>query len=336
MDISGCFAQGKHEVANAVNEQGVTLVELLVSLALSAMSFIAAMQFMSTGLHLSSDLEQISSIYDKAQHAMSILGSSVTRAGFLGCGGRSARLSSLLRTDLQSIPELNLEAPYEIHSYQQGSLGLAELPIRVGSASINAIDGGNGIPVAELMDGNDLLIVRGLGFAASVVAAPVAPGRSIKVDSRRSLTRRSFAAITDCETIEVFRITGLGTSSGLSVLRRGQGLGMHDNQASKLHGSQAFSNLEDNRTKVFPIETEIFFIARSRTSEEVPALWRKETHRRPLELIEGVSGLEVTELEDDDGHTLGLRLAFSVFHVRNAEGRRPEHRLVRFFAFENL
>ena len=332
MDYARRVARGASELTNAVKEHGVTLVELLVSLALSAMTLIVAMQAMGTSLHTRSDLRQISSLHDKAQHAMSILQSSVARAGYLGCGGRSADLVSVLRGDLRTMPELNLEQPYAIYRYHAGSVGLGKLPLRTGGISTNAIDGRNGIPVKDLVSGNDLLILRGLSFAASVVVDPVTPGGSIKVDSRRSLTKRSFAAITDCRSIEIFRITGLGSSSGLSLLRRRGGMGKHDNQAAKLESGGAFTSIEGNRTKVFAVETEIFFIAKSRTDEELPALWRKETHRRPLEIIEGVSDLTVKALTDDDGHAIGLRVALSM----HGQGRGLEHRLVRFFAFENV
>ena len=237
-----------------MNERGVTLVELLVSLALSAMTFMAAMQHMGTNLHMSSGLKQLSSIYDKAQHAMSILGSSVARAGYLGCGGRSADLLTLLRGDLRAVPELNLHEPYAIYRFVDGSSdwnpSLATLPVRVGSSSTNAVDDRHGIPFTQLVPGSDLLVVRGLGFAASVVAEPVASGSFVKVRSRRTLTRGSFAAITDCRSVEIFRITGFGTYSGLPVLRRGEGLGMHDNQATKLASSGAFSTLQGDQTKV--------------------------------------------------------------------------------------
>ena len=323
-----------------MNQAGVTLVELLVSLALSAIALLAAMQFMNGALRSSADVKNLSNLHDKAQHAMSLFRHSVSRAGYLGCGGGSVEISSLLREDLQLVPELNLFEPYAIHRSDPGSAtwtpDLASLPIRAGSTTLNSIDGRRGIDVSSLIPGNDLLAVRGLGFAASRIVDPVRAGESVKVDSRRRMGRGDFAAITDCRSLEVFRITSHGSAGPAALLHRAEGAGAHDNHPGNLLHSRLFEQFEGASPMLFPVQSEFFFIAASRGEESLPALWRKQTGGHSLELLEGISELEVRELADVHGHAIGLRVAFQVLTGRTDRETTLKRRFVRHFAFENL
>ena len=323
-----------------MNQAGVTLVELLVSLALSAIALLGAMQFMSASLQSSTVIKNLSNLHDKAQHAMSLFRHSVSRAGYLGCGGRSAEISSLLREDLRLVPELNLFEPYAIYRSDLGSAtwtpDLASLPIRVGGTTFNSIDGRRGIDVASLIPGNDLLVVRGLGFAASRIVEPVGVGESVKVDSRRRLGRGAFAAITDCQSLEVFRITSHGSDHGAVVLHRAGGVGAHDNHPDNLLHGKVFEHFEGASPMLFPVHSEFFFIAASGGDESLPALWRKQTGARALELLEGISELEVRELADVHGHAIGLRVGFQVLTGRPDREATLKRRFIRHLAFENL
>lgn len=323
-----------------MNQFGVTLVELLVSLALSAITLLAAMQFMAANLQSSVDIERLSSLLDKAQHAMSVFEQAISRAGYLGCGGGNAEISSLLRTDLRAIPELNLFEPYVIYQSAPNPLMLDSsfegLPIRRGSTTRNAVDGRRGIRVSSLVPDNDLLVVRGLSFAAAQVLEPIGSGDSIRLASRRRIGRGDFAAIVNCRSVEVFRITSHGTEGGSAVLHRGDGLLPHDNHPVKLRSSREFALGAPESLALLPVQTEFFFIAASRGNASLPALWKKDTHRSPVELLEGVTHLEVRELADADGHALGLRVSFKVLASQEGQEGALERRFIRHFAFENL
>ena len=323
-----------------MKQVGVTLVELLVTLALGSLTFVTAMQFFGAGMRANSDIGALSSLYDKAQHTMLLFGNAVKRAGYLGCGGGSSELMSLLRGNFELIPELNLLQPYRVYEWSASGPGwvpgLSELPIRVGENTVNAIDGRHAIKVDALVPGNDVIVVRGLGNRAVPITGPVGSGVAVPVASRRGLTRGDFAAISDCQYVEIFRISDYETSGGTTHLTRIQGLGNYDNHAHRLQQSLAFSTLAGEGPWLFPIETEILYIANSHADAETPALWRKQTQRLPLEIIEGISDLDILELKDAHGHAFGLRVAFT---VRSAPGIRAtplKRRFVRHFAFENL
>ena len=317
-----------------MKQMGVTLVELLVTIALSSLTFIAALQLIGTSLGSSADLAALSNINDKAGHAMLLIGKAVARAGYLGCGGRASSLTSLVRTALDETPELNLEVPYEIfHVGLNAGVALdpTELPI-----AQRAIDGRFGLNVNRLIAGNDMLLVRGLGFSALPLRADTQAGGEIEVRARRGLVARDFVAITDCQRLEVFRLSSVRDLAGRSLLRRAAGPGGHDNQASRLSSSRVFRVSDLSNPRLHPVETEIFFIASGAGGQGHPALWRKDTHRRPLELIEGVRDMRLQELRDADGHVLGLRLDLAVRSAQPVAGERRERRFVRHFAFENL
>ncbi len=318
----------------------MTLVELLVSLTLSSLTLITAMELLGGGMRLNADTHVHSSLYDKAQHAMLLFGNAVKRAGFKGCGGDSAELVSLLRADLQSIPELNLYQPYAIYESNRDAPGwapeLSELPMRVGGKSINAIDGRHGIRRDRLQQGSDLLVVRGLGFDIMEITRPVAPEGAVHVVDRRGIRRGDYAAITDCRYLELHRVTGYGASGGVVRLRRAHGLGRADNHPVRLRESLAFSSFEGLGPWLAPVESEFFYVAASHASAELPALWRKQTQRRPVEVIEGISDLDLAELLDDDGHPLGVRVSLTAL-TRSSSRQAPlERRFIRHFAFKNL
>ena len=323
-----------------MKRRGVTLVELLITLALSSLTLVTAMQFLGAGLRANADVSALSSLYDKAQHAMLLFGNAVKSAGYLGCGGSSSELQSLLRGDFELIPEINLLQPYALYKWTGAGLGwspeLGEIPIRIGGSTLNAIDGRNAIRVDALVPGNDVLVVRGLGFQVVPIVGPVESGAAIRVRTRRGLTRGDFAAIGDCRHLEIFRISGYRTSGGLTRLTRNHGIGRYDNHPLKLQNSSAFSGFAGQGPWLFPIETEFLYIAEGHADAAIPALWRKQTQKRPLEVIEGISELEVIELADADGHTIGLRVSISAMSAPSTRSKPLKRRFTRHFAFENL
>ena len=323
-----------------MKQQGVTLVELLITLALSSLTLITAMQFLGGGLRANADIGALSSLYDKAQHAMLLFGNAVKRAGYLGCGGSSSDLQSLLRGDFELIPEINLFQPYALYKWTGAGLGwspdLGEISIRIGGSTVNGIDGRNAISVDALVPGNDVLVVRGLGFQALPIVGQVGAGAAVPVRTRRGLTRGDFAVIDDCRQLEIFRISGYKTSGGLTLLTRNHGIGRYDNHPLKLQNSHAFSGFAGQGPWLFPIETEFLYIAEGHADAEVPALWRKQTQKRPLEIIEGISELEVIDLSDADGHTIGLRVSITAMSAGSTRSTPLKRRFIRHFAFENL
>ena len=318
-----------------MRQSGVTLVELLVSIALSALTLVAALQVVGTGLGSSADSAAFASVNDKAHHTMLLIGSAVRRAGYLGCGGPTTEIRDLLRAPLADSPELDLSHPYEVLRIApegEASPDLSRLP----SSAANSVDGRFGINVDQLLPGNDALIVRGLGFRALPLLSDTVAGAAIKVPSRRGISRGDFVAISDCQHLQVFRLSGYQERSDHSLLRRASGLGSHDNQASKLLAGRSFTVTSRSQPRLHAIETEIFFIAQSRGSSDLAALWRKETHKRPLEIAEGITDLDLREIEDAHGHGLGIRVRFAASSSQVVAGKRLERRFVRHFAFENL
>ncbi len=318
-----------------MKQAGVTLVELLVSLALGSLTMVTAMQFLAGGLRVHADVSALTHIHDKAHHAMSLFGNAVKRAGYLGCGGRSATLVSLLRTDMASTAELDLFEPYAIHEADGQSPrwipDLTDLPMRVGRMTRNAIDGRNAIRRETLVPGNDLLVVRGLGFGAREVIEAVDSGGSLRVASRRGIGNGDFVALTDCEHIEIQRIHRVRASRGGWRLSRLGGSGTFDNHPLRLQDSHAFTS-----SWLLPVETEFLYIAESQTAPEYPALWRKQTQRRARELIEGIAELEISALLGVEGRALGLRVSFIAASAPTDQPRSLERRFIRHFAFHNL
>ena len=322
-----------------MKQAGVTLVELLVAIALSSLTLVTALQLVGTGLGSSADMGALASVHDKAAHTMLLIGNSVARAGYLGCGGRATRIADLLRRGLGQTPELDLYEPYAIHRLTDegsASLDLSRLPVSSGVPHANAIDNRFGLNPSRLLASNDLLVVRGLGFSALPLLSNTGAGEDIKVTSRRGLGRGDFVALTDCAHLEVFRLTGHLERGAHTLLRRASGIGQHDNQASKLRLGRSFPVSAHSQPRLHPIETEIFFIASAVGSGHATALWRKETHHRPLEIISGIDDLSFEEIVDSDGHVLGLRLRFTASSAKPVDGEPRRRTFVRHFAFENL
>ena len=317
-----------------MRDAGVTLVELLVSIALSSLTFIAAMQLVGTSLGSSADMAAWSNLHDRAAHAMLLFEQSVARAGYLGCGGQSVALQSLLRSELSAAPELHLARPYAVHHVGVNgaqSLNTTHLPI-----SSRAVDGRFGINIHRLVPSNDILVVRGLAYQALPLRTQTSAGGRIEVAARRGVVAGDFVALTDCQHLEVFRVTNVIDRSDHSLLARASGLRRHDNHAGRLAASRVFSVSALSRPRLHRIESEFFFIAAGAGAADTPALWRKDTHRRPLEVIAGIHDLDVDEIKDSDGHVLGLRIRLTATSASEVRGKPLERTYVRHFAFENI
>ncbi|MCY4041551.1 MAG: hypothetical protein OXF72_09875 [Gammaproteobacteria bacterium] len=312
---------------------GVTLVELLVSIALSSLTFVAALQLVGASLGSSADMAAWSNIHDKASHAMLLLKESVARAGYLGCGGRGIAVHSLLRSELSAVPELSLLRPYAVHHV--GANALQSLSAQHLPTAARAIDGRFGINVARLLPGNDLLVLRGLAYQALPLRVQTSAGGHIEVADRRGIVAGDFVAVTDCQHLELFRITSVAERSDHSLLARSAGLRPHDNHASRLAASRMFAVSPVSRPRLHKVESEFFFVAPSAGAPDMPALWRKETHRRPVEVIAGIGNLGVDEIADSGGHVLGIRIRFDARSARQLRGKSIERTYVRHFAFEN-
>ncbi len=317
-----------------MRDAGVTLVELLVSIALSSITFIAAIQLVGTSIGGSADMAAWSNHHDRASHAMLLFEQSVARAGYLGCGGRSVVLHNLLRSDLSAAPELQLARPYAVHHV--GVNGVQPLNVEHLPVSSRAIDGRFGINTHHLVPDNDMLVVRGLAYQALPLRAQTGAGGGIEVAARRGVVAGDFAALTDCRHLEVFRVTSIADRSNHSLLARVSGLRRHDNHASRLAASRTFAVSSLSRPRLHRLQSEFFFIAAGASIADAPALWRKDTHRRPLEVIAGIHNLDVDEIKDSDGHVLGLRIRLTARSASEVRGKPLERHYVRHFAFENL
>lgn len=315
---------------------GLSLVELLLAMALGLVVALGLLRQYSGGQAAATQLRTRSDVQDAGAYALGFLRRSALAAGYYGCNGRGARLQSTLRGAWRDLFEFDLSQPVQGFDYQGDgasvdltawSPSLAELPRQGPGGTLNAMTAGTGIRIDRLSPGADLLVLRRLRTPVLPLAARVGPDDEPLVPDAEGgdLEAGDVALIGDCRQATLFRITGIVPAGQRLVLLREPGVGPYGNLAAASlseAGRSYGGDVGPQGAVVGGVLTEIYFIAAG-TGPGILSLWRRSGSAVPVELVEGVTDLQVllgVDLSPDDG------LAGVNRYIRFSE-LRPEHRI---------
>ena len=121
----------------------------------------------------------------------------------------------------------------------------------------------------------------------------------IENDGSVDISVGDYAVISDCEQAALFRVTGMTGGANLTLVRN-TGTGPFDNRAGVSLSEQRrpYGGPGDNQGSVVArVNTDIFFVAESANNnnrgDAITSLWRKSGVDAPVELVEGISDLQV-------------------------------------------
>lgn len=290
------------------HQRGLTLVELMVSLVLSLVLMLGAMQLFSGSKQTYQLSDSLARVQENGRFALDLLSRDIRQAGFTGCIA-APDFSNLLNL---TTPPAADEWPY---NFQRPLFGFdgdnATFPTGAASGSPGAVwtatnaDGEVADSVVALFaDSTEVfeVIDDPADAAAAVSIAPVA-----------GLTAGQIMLITDCSRSALFEATSVSTTALNTSIGHATGTGNPGNCENTLHNSCG-SGVEISLLK--PYNSEVSRVSLMQASgyyigdttrlnvagNAIPALYRQSLtantaaadRLRRDELVEGVSDLQIT------------------------------------------
>jgi type IV pilus assembly protein PilW len=291
-------------------QHGFSLIELMLALGLGAIVTAGIVQLFVQNNQTYALLNGQSRMQESAAYALDFIGRAIRTSGYIGCAPEQDKVELALRGTWNDLYEFNILEPiegYEGNADGTWTPALTELPRTVGGADANVYVAGNGVPIDQVVPQTDVLVMRRIAepgqrllAAAQPTADPVvtAPGGDpgFGVDD--------IVLIADCQQASVFRVTGLTIAGTQATVAHAV-----DASASPfVNGSATISAINEPYSReavIGLIETQIFYVAPSAGTNNLgntpDSLWWKVGTNAPVELIQGVSDLQVRYGFDSDG-----------------------------------
>ena len=254
-------------------QRGFTLVEILVSLAISLALVAGVVQiFMSSKITYSVQ-EGMSRLQENARFAINLLASDLRMANYLGCAQKSDDAAAY-RNVLNTPNSFLWDVTTGIEGFEVGET--------VDPAVVDA---------SALADSDVLSIktVRGAGLTLT-------KSMSSSTDADLEVTESGYhvpktgdvVLISDCMSTTVFQVTGY---SG--------GIVKHATTGTPGNATADLGRRFRIGAKIYPIETVTYYL-RDSGSGSGAALWRRVDDGNPEELVEGIENMQITYAVDDD------------------------------------
>jgi len=286
-------------------QNGFSLIELMLALALGLVVTAGIVQLFVGNNRTNQLITGQSRLQESARYALDFVSRSVRNGGFYGCDPENDKIYNTLNANWDQIFELDLTVPVQGfdgtgngNGVGDWSPSLAALPRTIGGTSIVPA---NGIDISTLVPLSDILVLRYQVAPGYRITQQVDPNSDPVVENNGDVDLEvgDYAVISDCEQAALFRVTGLSGGANLT-LARNTGTGTFDNRAGVSLSQQGltYGNASDNAGSVVSkVNTDIFFVAESTNEnnrgDAVTSLWRKRGTDAPVELVEGISDLQV-------------------------------------------
>lgn len=291
-------------------QNGFSLIELMLALGLGAIVTAGIVQLFVQNNQTYALLNGQSRMQESAAYALDFIGRAVRSAGYIGCAPELDKLELALRGTWNDLYEFNILEPIEGYEGNAGGTwtpALTELPRTVGGADANVFVAGNGVPIDRVVPETDVLVMRRIAEPGARLVAAAQPAADPVVEAPGGdpgFGVDDIVLIADCQQASVFRVTGLTVAGDEATVAHAV-----DASASPfVNGSNRISGINEPYSReavIGLIETQIFYIAPSagvnNLGDTPNALWWKVGTNAPVELIQGVSDLQVRYGFDSDG-----------------------------------
>jgi len=298
-------------------QRGLTLVELMISLALGLALTAGAITIFQQNKETYNFQESISRIQESARFAMEIMARDIRSSGFRGCRSRMAQGNS---SGIHSVFRYPIETSFnessEVINFQRGLSGYEAVGVS-GNADdwedweTPAGDLDASIDARNPNGGSDIIVLRsvkGTNRSATMAACADDDGAgdiTLSADLGSELQQFDIAVVSNCESASVFVVTNdptgdttvshdATTSSGAETSRYMANLGNNDATFSICYGEDGVAD----GSSLNRIVNIVYFIADGFSGR--PALFRMENGGAATELIEGIEEMQILYGEDTD------------------------------------
>ena len=289
-------------------QQGFTLVEIMVAVAISLFLLAGILQVMSSNKQTSRYQEAVARIQENARFALMFLGRDFRQAGYMGCTGNDFKNQlNLDDDDKDSFFNLkNAVAGWEASTTSNGDNSTSPgdnftTTNNTGSLSDWTDSNGNNLAAdfsgltSPLLEGSDVVIVKYAQETPSGVTSDgntAASAASITLTGASGIVQDTIVLVADCISADLFRQAPAAIADTLSR-------GVTSNDPGNLPG-ETWSHKYTGSMIIMEMVSNVYFIATG--SYGGPSLWRANFNTGPMsppqELVEGVESMQVLYGED--------------------------------------
>lgn len=258
-------------------QKGLSLIELMISILIGSILLLGILQVYSTNRQTSNLLNGFAEVQENGRLAIELMSRDIRNADSWGCLPDASAIANNLDTASPNYNPL-------IHDFSMGGIQ------GTNNASSQTVSG------KAVVDGTDILIVRGSAGSGARVEAPEMPtvSATVHINTGTNIQPDDVLLISDCQAGDIFRnTTGNTPTSGEVGHNTGAGA------LKNVDGSFEKSYGLDARVLVPYVKT--FFIANG--ANGTPSLW-VDKDGTPTELIPGVEDMQVLYGEDTNGDRL--------------------------------
>lgn len=275
----------RHRPRAPLAQRGLTLVELMTSLAIGLLITLAIGYLYTNNRQTFRMNDNIARMQENGRHAMEMIGRDLRMAGYWGCAGRMIA---------QPINTLNNNTAYAF-DFSQPLVGHEATGVNTWSPSLDT-------SITNAVSGADVLTIRTVfGSSVRVTQHPGnnsggPPGsEDLKVLPNSGLAQGDIVLVSDCRNAAVFQITHINTSAGMDNIGHNTGGTLVPGNATKNLGQ------EYEGGEIMRIASVTYYIRPNAAGR--PALFRL-SRGVAEELVENVENMQVSygvDTNDADG-----------------------------------
>jgi type IV pilus assembly protein PilW len=276
-------------------QRGLTLVELMVSLVLSLVLMLGAMQLFTGSKQTYQLSDALARVQENGRYALDLLARDIRQSGFTGCIA-APDFSNLLNA--APMPwQFDFAQP--VFGYEGG---VATFPTELTS--------GTGPAWAAANNPDAVVVLFGDSTQNFVVTGPATPSppAALEVAAGTALDAGQSMLVTDCTRAALFQLSSAKSAAGTAIAHAA-GVGSPGNCSANLHdtcGTPAvdvslLTPYAPDVSRVLPLRARGYYLANTDRTDAagnaLPALYRQRLTAAGLqrdELLEGVSDLQIT------------------------------------------
>lgn len=273
-------------------QQGLTLIEIMISLALGLLLSAALLQVLTSTGKISGVEGALSSMQETGRYALDTVMKDLRVAGYGGCMDTQKDSDPTNTTNVDVIADALAGSVYEapgVFGYEVNTAGVFDPPVV--AAPMNAIQTG-GTATVKARPGTDVLSVNFASQTSANVVSNAAGGNAVVDGNPWDAEAGDFMFITNCTKAHLFELTSIGASGGNFSLAHVTG----SNNADGNNGV-FIPNYDSSGGKVRLWEMRTYFVGDTgRTTangDPVYALYQRIYDEPAQELLEGVENLQV-------------------------------------------
>ncbi len=299
-------------------QQGFTLVEIMVAIAISLFLLAGILQVLSSNKQTARFQEAVARIQENARFALMFLGRDFRQAGYMGCTGNN--VTNQLNIDTTNKDNFynlqNAVAGWEAASTSAGADGTAGNTFTITDNTIamtdwvdnntSALDAGFAGLASPPLQGSDVVIVKYAQESSSGVTASgtsLATSANIQLTGASGIAANTILLVTDCMSADLFR---KANAAGNTLSR---GTIASQDPGNMPPAGVSWSHQYTGSMKIFKLVSNAYFIAQG--SYGGPSLWRADFNTGPMstpqELVEGVENMQVLYGEDTTADNMADR-----------------------------